>query len=189
MKVILASQSPRRKELMDLLNIDYEIIVSQVDEVVNDSYPIKEQSKELAYIKAKEVFNKTTGDRIVIGADTLVTKDNKIYGKPKDENDAIRILKELNGLKHEVITGLCVLIQKEDKYYQYIDYDLTEVYVKHISDEDIVKYVKQEKPLDKAGGYAIQDSFCLHIEKIVGNYTSVVGLPVQKLYDIIRKFL
>lgn len=186
MRIILASQSPRRKELMKLLDIEYEIMPSEVDEILDKTCSIKEQSKKLAYIKAKEIFNKTTGDRIIIGADTLVVKNNKIFGKPKDENEAIEMLKELRNSQHEVITGLCVLIQKGDKYYEYIDYDITDVYIKNIYDEDIIKYVKTCRPFDKAGAYAIQDKFSVYVEKIVGNYTTVVGLPIHKLYEILR---
>ena len=95
MKIILASQSPQRKDLMDLMNLKYEIIVSDVDETFVDNLPITEQSKRLAYIKAKEVFNKTTGDRVIIGSDSMVIKNDKIYGKPKDEDDAFNMLNDL----------------------------------------------------------------------------------------------
>ena len=95
MKIILASQSPRRKELMDLLNINYEIIVSNADETLEKGLTIEEQAKKLSYIKAKTVFDKTSGDRIVIGSDTMVVKNGKIYGKPKDNQDAFKMLKEL----------------------------------------------------------------------------------------------
>lgn len=115
MKIILASKSPRRKELLDLLNLDYEIIVSEAEEVLEDNITIEEQAKKLSYIKAKTVFDKTSGDRIVIGSDTMVIKDNKIYGKPKDEEDAFRMLKELKNTNHLVITGLAILVEKKRK--------------------------------------------------------------------------
>ena len=123
MRIILASKSPRRKELMDLIVKNYEIIVSDVDETHVGNLKIEEESKRLAYIKAKKVFNETTGDRIVIGSDTMVIKDNVVYEKPKDNEDAKRMLRELQGEKHEAITSLCVLIQENGIYKEYIDYD------------------------------------------------------------------
>ena len=102
MKVILASKSPRRKELMDFLGIDYEIKVSEVDETLEEGLAIEEQSKRLGYIKAKAVFDQTTGDRIVIGSDTLVVKDNIIFGKPKDRQDAINMINTIKKLLDEL---------------------------------------------------------------------------------------
>ena len=132
MKVILASKSPRRKELMDLLGIDYEIIVSNADETLEEGMSFEEQSKRLGYIKAKAVFDETSGDRIVIGSDTMVMKDGKLYGKPKDREDAIRMLNELKNDKHQVFTSLGILVQKGDKYEEYIDCDTTDVYFSDI---------------------------------------------------------
>ena len=109
MKVILASKSPRRKELMDLLDIDYEIIVSNADETFEEGLTLKEQSKRLGYIKAKAVFDETTGDRIVIGSDTMVLKDDKLYGKPKNKEHAKEMLNDLKNSKHQVFTSLAIL--------------------------------------------------------------------------------
>lgn len=186
MRIILASKSPRRKELMDLLKIKYEIIVSDADETHKKGLTIEEESKRLAYIKAKKVFDETSGNRIVIGSDTMVLMDRKIYEKPKDEADAKRMLQELQGNKHEVITGLCALIEEDGEYKEFIDYDKANVYIKNMSDEEINKWIEIGKPLDKAGAYAIQSEFCVFIEKIEGNYTTVVGLPIHKLYDVIK---
>lgn len=186
MKIILASKSPRRKELMDMLNLKYEVIVSDADENLENGLTIEEQAKRLSYIKAKTVFDETTGDRIVIGSDTMVIKDGKIYGKPKDEEDAFRILKELNGTKHQVITGLAILVEKNGKYDEYIDYDITEVYFKNMTDEEIKNWIATGKAMDKAGAYAIQGEFAVFIEKINGNYWTVVGLPINKVYDILK---
>lgn len=189
MKVILASQSPRRKELMDFLNINYEIIVSNVDETLEDGLTIEEQAKRLSYIKAKTVFDKTSGDRIVIGSDTMVVKNGKIYGKPKDNQDAFKILKELKNTKHKAITGLAILVEKGGKYEEYLDYDITEVYFKDMTDEEIKNWIKTGKALDKAGAYAVQDEFIVFIEKINGNYGTVMGLPIHKVYDILKKYI
>lgn len=187
MKYILASQSPRRKELMDLMGLKYEVIVSHADETFKDGLSIEEQSKRLGYIKAKAVFNKTSGNRIIIGSDTMVLKDGKVYEKPKDKDDAIRMLNELKNSKHTVITSIAVLAEKEGKYIEYVDYDKSDVYVKNMTDKEIRKWVENGNPLDKAGAYAIQSEFGVHIEKINGNYFTVVGLPIHKLYDIIKK--
>lgn len=189
MKIILASQSPRRKELMDLLKIKYEIIPSEVDEILEEGLSIIEQSKRLAYIKAKEIFNKTTGDRIIIGSDSMVIKDGKIYGKPKDEQDAIRMIKELNNSSHQVITSLCVMIQDNGQFKEYLDYDIAKVYLNDMTQDEIEKWVKEGKSLDKAGAYAIQSEFCIYVNKIEGNYTTIVGLPMHKLYEILKKYV
>jgi len=187
MKIILASKSPRRKELLDLLKIKYEIKVSNAEEKIEENLTIEEQAKKLAYIKAKTVFDQTEGERTIIGADTMVIKDGKIYGKPKDEAEALKILKELNGKRHQVITGIAILAQKDSEYKEYIDYDITEVYLKNMSDEEIKNWIKTGKAMDKAGAYAIQGEFSVFIEKINGNYSTVVGLPIHKVYDILKE--
>lgn len=189
MKIILASKSPRRKELMDMLNLKYEVIVSDADETLEEGLTIEEQAKRLSYIKAKTVFDETTGDRIVIGSDTMVIKDGKIYGKPKHEEDAFKILKELNGTKHQVITGLAILVERNGKYEEHLDYDITEVYFKDMTDTEIKNWIATGKAMDKAGAYAIQGEFCVFIEKINGNYTTVMGLPIHKVYEILKKIL
>lgn len=187
MKIILASKSPRRKELLDILNLDYEIIVSDAEEILEENITIEEQAKKLSYIKAKTVFDKTCGDRVVIGSDTMVVKNNKIYGKPKDEEDAFRMLKELKNTKHEAITGLAILVEKDGKYEEYLDYDIAEVYFKDMSDEEIRNWINTGKSLDKAGAYAVQEEFIVFIEKFNGNYSTVMGLPIHKVYDIFKK--
>lgn len=190
MKVILASKSPRRKELMDLLGIDYEIIVSNADETLEEGMSFEEQSKRLGYIKAKAVFDETSGDRIVIGSDTMVMKDGKLYGKPKDREDAIRMLNELKNDKHQVFTSLGILVQKGEKYEEYIDCDITDVYFSDISEIEIERWVDSGEAYDKAGAYGIQSSkFAVFIDKIDGNYSTVVGLPINKLYNILKKYI
>lgn len=189
MRIILASQSPRRKKLMDLINLKYDVIVSNADESFEDGLNIKEQSKRLAYKKAKKVFDETDGDRIVIGSDTMVLKDERVYNKPKDKDDAIRMLHELNGNEHEVITSLSVIIEKNGKIIEYADYDIAEVHIKKMSDEEIMEWVENGKPLDKAGAYAIQSEFAVYVDRIVGNYFTIVGLPIHKLYDVIKEYI
>ena len=189
MQIILASQSPRRKELMDLMGLDYKVIVSNADETFEKGLSIEEQSKRLGYIKAKTVFDETKGDRIVIGSDTMVLKDNEIFGKPKDKDDAIRMLNKLKNTDHRVITSLSVLIQDGDKYSEYIDYDIAKVFFKDMTKEEILKWVEEGNPYDKAGAYAIQSKFGVFVDKIEGNYFTVVGLPIHKLYEIIKKYI
>ena len=190
MKIILASKSPRRKELMDLLGIDYEIIVSNADETLEEGLSFKEQSKKLGYIKAKAVFDKTNGDRIVIGSDTLVVKEGKLFGKPKDKQDAIRMLNELKNDKHQVFTSLAILVQEGDKYEEYIDCDTTDVYFSDITETDIERWVDSGEAYDKAGAYGVQSSkFAVFIDKIYGNYTTIVGLPIHKVYKILKKYI
>lgn len=188
MKIILASKSPRRKELMDLLNVNYEIIVSDADETLENGLTMEEQSKKLAFAKAKAVFDVTQGDRIVIGADTLVYKDDKKYGKPGNAKIAKKMLNELKNTEHQVCTGIAVLVQKDDIYREIIDYSLTSIHIKDMTNEEIDEWIATGKAFDKAGAYAIQDEFAKFIDKIDGNYSSVVGLPIDKVYDVIKKF-
>ena len=187
MRVILASKSPRRKELMDLLAINYEIMVSHADETLEKGLSIEEQSKKLGFIKAKAVFDKTIGDRIVIGSDTLVVKNNQLYGKPKDRQDAINMIQSLKNGKHQVITSIAVLVEQDGRYEEYLDADIAEVYISELSQKEIEEWVDTGNAYDKAGGYAIQLEFAKFIEKIDGNYSTIVGLPIHKLYQILKK--
>ena len=189
MKVILASKSPRRKELMDFLGINYEIKVSEVDETLEEGLTIEEQSKRLGYIKAKAVFDQTTGDRIVIGSDTLVVKDNVIFGKPKDKQDAINMVNTIKNDKHQVITSIAVLVQEGNEYKEYIDYDIADVYISDMSQEEIEEWIDSGKAYDKAGAYAIQLDFMKFLEKLDGNYATVIGLPIHKLYRIMKQYI
>lgn len=189
MRVILASGSPRRKELMDMLGIDYEIKVSNADETLEAGLSFEEQSKRLGYIKAKAVFNETKGDRIVIGSDTMVMKNGKLYGKPKDREDAICMLKELKNDKHQVLTSVAILAQKGNEYKEYVDCDITDVYFTDITEKEIERWVDSGEAYDKAGAYAIQSKFGAFIYKIVGNYFTVVGLPIHKVYNILKQYI
>ena len=188
MRIILASKSPRRKELMDLFNVNYEIIVSDADETLENGLTMEEQSKKLAYIKAKAVFDETSGDRIVIGADTLVYKDDKKYGKPGNEENAIKMLNELKNSTHQVCTGIAILVQKGETYNEFINYSSSSIHIKDMTDSEIQEWIATGKAFDKAGAYAIQEEFAKFIDKIDGNYSSVVGLPIDMVYDIIKNF-
>ncbi len=191
MKIILASGSPRRKELLKLIVPEFEIIVSEDEEVLQDNLKPEEQVTRLSYLKAKNVFDKTNGDRIVIGSDTVVTKKEKIYGKPKSREHAKQMIKELlEGDKiHYIITGLSIIIQKNGEYKEYKTFDRVKVQFKDITDNEIEKWIDTGNAMDKAGAYGIQNEFCVFVEKIDGNYTSVVGLPTHKVYDIIKQYI
>lgn len=190
MKIILASQSPRRKELLELMGVKkFDVIVSNTDETLEENLSIQEQSKKLAYKKAKAVFDVTFGERIVIGSDTLVVKKGKIYGKPKTEQEAFNMIKELQGETHEVITSLCVLKEENGKQQEYVDVDVTFIKIKKMTNTEIQNWIASGEARDKAGAYAIQGKFAVYIEKINGNYHSVMGLPTSKLYDVIKQYI
>ena len=155
MKIILASASPRRKELLELLTKDFEVIPSNVEEKINSQLTLEEQAKQLSYIKAKDIYEKTSGDRIIIGSDTMVTKDNKIYGKPQNKEHAKQMIRELiSGDKtHIIYTGLTVIIEKNGEYKEYKTFDTVKVYLKDITDEEIEKWINSGNAMDKAGAY------------------------------------
>ena len=187
MKIILASQSPRRIALMQLARIDFEVLPSSYNEKMDKSLGIEELSKELAYGKAKDVFDNTQGDRTIIGADTIVVKDNVIFGKPKDRNEAIKMLKEIQGDVHTVYTSLAILIEERGEYKEYKEVVETDITVNPMTDAEIIEYVDSEEPFDKAGAYAIQSTFAKFIDEIEGNYMSVIGLPIDKVYKILKE--
>lgn len=191
MNIILASASPRRKELLEMITKDFEIVVSNVDEKLEVGMEVEEQVENLAYEKAKNVFDKTQSNRIVIGSDTIVVKEGTIFGKPVSKDNAIEMLKELTSgdRVHEVITGLTVLIEKDGKTDEVKTFEKTKVYLNEMTDKEIEDWVDSGKAMDKAGAYGIQCEFSKFIKKIDGNYDSVVGLPVSKLYTIIKKDL
>lgn len=188
MKIILASQSPRRIALMELAKIDFEVMSSNREEKkIKDGINIDEQSKEVAYQKALDVFNNTQGDRAIIGADTIVVKDNKVFGKPTDRKEAIKMLKELQNDVHTIYTSLAILIEEKGQYKEYKELVKTNVTVHSMTEQEIVEYVDTEEPYDKAGAYAIQSCFAKYIDEIEGNYMSVIGLPIDKIYKILKE--
>lgn len=191
MKIILASGSPRRKELLSMFVPNFEIMVSNADESLIDNLTPEEQVTRLAYLKAKSVYDSLDWDRIVIGSDTMVYKNNKLFGKPKSKEHAKEMIKELlSGDKsHYVVTGLSVLIKDGDIEKEFKTYDKAKVYFTDITDEEIDKWIDSGKAMDKAGAYAIQDEFGVFLDKIEGNYSTVVGLPIHKLYEIIKDYI
>jgi septum formation protein len=182
-KIILASKSPRRQELLRLMDIDFRIVLKDVDE----SYPDNLTPEEIAvYIAEKKAyaFDETVGDEIVLTADTIVCIDNQILGKPETPDHAVKMLQTLSGRMHRVITGVCLLYKHQ--YHSF--YDVSEVYFSNLTDDEINGYVTKYMPMDKAGSYGIQERIGLiGIERINGSYTNVVGLPTEKLYRELMK--
>lgn len=187
MKVILASSSPRRQDLMSLAKIEYEIMVSNFDENVDKNLSLEEQSKEIAFGKAKDVFENTQGDRAIIGSDTLVIVDGKQFGKAKTREEAIQMLQELQGRAHSIYTSIAVLIEENGKYKEYKELHEVKVFVKKMTDEEIENYVDTEKPFYCAGAYAIQGFFAVFIDKIEGDFPTALGLPINRIYSILKE--
>jgi septum formation protein len=178
LKIILASKSPRRQELLKLMDIEFRVVLKEVDESYPDGLLPEEIAVYIAEKKAK-AFDETVTDEIVLTADTIVCVNNQILGKPEDAAHAIEMLQMLSGRMHHVITGVCLLYQHQ--YHSF--YDVSEVFFGELSDEEIINYVNQYEPFDKAGSYGIQERIGLiGIERINGSYTNVVGLPTEKLF-------
>lgn len=189
MKIILASKSPRRKEILKNLGLEFDIIQSDIDENGYNNLEPKELVKKLSFKKANHILKLHKQENItVIGSDTIVCIENKILGKPKNEQDAINMLMLLNGKQHFVITGLVILGYKNGEYFEEITYSLAKVYFARYSLAEIEKYVKTKEPMDKAGAYAIQGIGSFLVEKIEGDFYTIVGLPFQKLYKIFKKY-
>lgn len=186
-RIILASQSPRRQQLLKGLNIDFEVIIREVDEVFPEEIEREEIPRYLCELKGK-AFDKDffSDNEIVITADTIVWINDKVLGKPKSFDDAVKILKELSGNKHEVITAVCL----KSKFKTHIFHAESDVYFRNLSDDEIKWYVENYKPYDKAGAYGVQEWIgYIAIERIEGSYFNVMGLPTQKLYLELEKYV
>jgi septum formation protein len=180
---ILASKSPRRQDLLRHIVPNFTIEIREVDEVYPESLEVDKVPEFLADLKASAYKNNLSENDLVITSDTVVVLDNKIYGKPTDRKDAIDILSKLSGKIHQVITGVCLLTQHK----QYLFSNVTYVHFKPLTLAEIEYYVDNFKPYDKAGAYAIQEWIgMIGIEKIDGCYFNVMGLPLQKLYEILN---
>lgn len=196
MKIVLASKSPRRKDLLESAGVDFEIVVSDKDEIITKEKP-DEIVCELAFSKADEVWDKIKhkegaeyeGETMVIAADTLVFLGNLHLGKPKGRDDAYSMLKMLSGKTHQVYTGVAIFIGNETITRRINFYEKTDVEFFEISDEEIWDYIDSGEPMDKAGAYAIQTGFCKHIKGIKGDYANVVGLPLSRVYQEIKPYL
>ena len=182
MEVVLASQSPRRRELMQLLNIGFSVRVADVEETLLANATPAQQARHLSAIKAKAVAKP---GEIVIGADTIVVLGDRILGKPKDRQEAVQMLRLLSGNTHQVMTGVTVISDKKEVSCT----EVTEVTFRQLTEEEILHYVNTLEPMDKAGAYGIQGGAAKFVEGIRGDYFNVVGLPVCKLSQILRDFM
>ena len=185
MKVILASKSPRRKLLLQKILDSFQVIPSEIEEENISSSSPEELARKSSYLKAYEV-SKRVEDSIILGADTLVVCQDQIIGKPKSEIEAVEMLSTLSGTRHRVITGVTFLIKQEGSIKETItDAVVTWVTIKHIPLAEIAEYVRKHQPLDKAGGYAVQEDD-LWIENIEGDFNNVVGLPLYRVKAILE---
>ncbi|HJB00296.1 MAG TPA: septum formation protein Maf [Candidatus Mediterraneibacter merdavium] len=209
-KVILGSASPRRRELLAQIGVEFEVRVSDKEEIYHSEIP-EEIVKELALMKAENVMadmtveqvlkkpatekTEETEDRqtflkstVIIGADTVVVLDDKILGKPKDEEDAFRMIQSLQGRGHEVYTGVAVIEFDSEGKRSTVNHAVgTKVYVNAMTEEEIHAYIATGEPVDKAGAYGIQGRFAPFIDRIEGDYYNVVGLPVSYVYQVLFK--
>jgi septum formation protein len=180
-KYILASKSPRREDLLKLLDIDFTIKVSNICEDLKENLTNEEIVMDLAYQKAAHIF-KENKEYIVLGFDTLVILDGVPLGKPKNRENGFDMLRSLSGRSHTVLTGCAILSQDFEETF----YDSADVTFNDMTDEEINEYLDTEEPVDKAGAYGIQGFGAKYISKVNGDYYSVMGVPLQKLYNKLR---
>lgn len=181
--MILASASPRRKEILENFGFSFKTIVKNIDETSNKTRA-EEKILEIAEKKARAAAIDFP-DENVIGADTVVVVDGKILGKPKDEKEAFSMLKSLSGRSHEVITAFSFI--NINKNISYSDYEITKVYFKNLTDDEINWYINTKEPMDKAGAYGIQGKGAFFVEKIEGDFFSVMGFPLGKFVRFLNK--
>ncbi len=180
--IILASASPRRKEILELADLKFDVMPSDAQEITTKTAP-NEVVMELASLKAKDIYKKSEKQSMIVGADTVVAYQGQILGKPTDEADAKRMLTMLSGQTHEVYTGVCVIEDGKTKTF----YEETKVTFYEISDEQINHYIKTGEPMDKAGSYGIQGKAAVFIKGIEGDYYNVVGFPIARFLQEITK--
>lgn len=184
--LILASGSPRRRELMSQVGLDFTVVTSDADENIKEMEP-EDYVRELSSVKAQSVLEQYADNEdsvIVIGADTIVYHKGEILTKPKNEEDAFRILKSLEGQIHQVYTGVTICSAHKNVSF----YEKTDVWVYDMTDEEIRDYISTGEPMDKAGAYGIQGKFAAYIKGIEGDYNNVVGLPVARLVHELKAF-
>lgn len=200
-KIILASSSPRRKELLEMLNIPFTIIKTDIDESIGDEVSPYDMVKIISTRKAMSVVEKLKSElnisndssdeedtTVVISADTIVCCKGIVLGKPKNSEDAYKMLKYLQGKHHSVYTGMTVAFKNKDGITIKNIVDNTIVFMRALTDDEIWAYIKTNEPFDKAGAYGIQEKGSLLVEKIEGDYFTIVGLPVVKLYAALKEY-
>ena len=187
-KLILASNSPRRRELLEQIGVEFEVIPSNAEEKITKQEP-SEVVEELSRQKAEDVAA-SVEDGIVLGADTVVCQNGQIMGKPTDEADAKQMLQKLQGEEHSVYTGVTILVKANGavQHVQTFSQE-TKVYVYEMTDEEIDRYIATGEPMDKAGAYGIQGRFAAYVEGIEGDYNNVVGLPVSAVWQELKELL
>lgn len=182
---ILASQSPRRRQLLEQIGAQFEVICGSADEAdVPKELSPDLYVRELAVLKANSVAGLTDKPALIIGADTVVVSNGKILGKPSDEQHAVQMLRELSGETHSVYTGIAVVDTTDMKIASV--YERTLVTFRELSDAEIIEYVRKYRPFDKAGAYGIQEYAGVFVSRIDGDYCNVVGLPLCRLYTLIK---
>lgn len=183
MKLLLASQSPRRKELLSSLGFEFEVVKIDCEEILPDDIEIGEAAAYLSELKAK-AFRNLSGDEVLLTADTVVAAEGQILGKPKDEEDARQMLRMLSGKTHQVYTG--ITIQSADKTFT--ETDVADVELDEITDEEINYYIQNYKPYDKAGSYGIQEWLGMaKITRLNGSFYTIMGLPTHLVYKILNE--
>ena len=183
MHIILASQSPRRQELMKHFGLPFSVQVADIDETMDPKEAPFDEVARVSLLKASAIRRKA--DDVVIAADTIVVNDGVVLGKPADAAEAFAMLRSLSGKAHQVMTGMAVICQEKTV----ICTEVTDVYFRPLSDGEIRRYVETGEPMDKAGAYGIQGGAALFVEKIHGDYYNVMGLPVCKLGRILAELL
>ncbi len=185
--IILASGSPRRKEILSQVGIPFTVQPSNKEEITTATLP-SDFVMNLSELKAEDIASKQANPCMVIGADTIVALEGTILGKPKDEAEAYTMLKQLSGRSHEVYTGVTVIVMGEQKVtHKTTFYEMAKVFLASMSDEEIHAYIESKEPKDKAGAYAIQGRFACYVERIEGDYYTIVGLPIAHLYKVIKQ--
>ncbi|MFQ6948808.1 MAG: Maf family protein [Blautia hansenii] len=184
-KIILASASPRRRELLEQGGIPFTVIPSQAEEKITTEQP-GQAVEELSYLKCSDIYEKSAGDVLVIGADTVVASEGKILGKPSSQKDAVKMLQSLQGREHEVYTGVTIMAREGNENRKKTFHEKTKVVFYPMSDEEIRSYVNTGEPMDKAGAYGIQGKSAVFIKEISGDYNNVVGLPLARLYQELK---
>ncbi len=182
---VLASASPRRKELLSQIGIKFRTCTSKKDEEILRNSP-EAIVKDLSYTKARDVYERGNRDAVVIGADTIVVANEQVLGKPRDEKEAFAMIKMFQGGIHQVYTGVSIIWQQNNTTHVSSFYAMTEVELYYMNDDEILSYIASNEPYDKAGGYAIQGYFARYVKGIKGDYNNVVGLPVGKLYQVLN---
>lgn len=185
---VLASQSPRRKQLLSSLGFDFKIITADIDENLDTSLSPEIYSRYLALMKAKVIADSLDYEALVLGSDTIVVLDGSIINKPESKGDAFRILKMLSGKTHKVYTGIALINSKDKSCLN--DYKVTDVTFRVLNDDEILAYIESGSPMDKAGAYGIQDDFgAVFVSHIEGCYYNIVGLPLELLYNSIKQMM